>query len=475
MLRKSFANRLILTFTFVVFSSFLTVYLLFNSLIDSHIRSEAEAELNREITTFRRIETSPFVTIVNGFRPNNLDEIIFRVPPLQNNRAILNVETIILNSDGNIIHPNPQILADDEVLRTEHLADFFLNNKNLFNYSDDMVMTTHGGRSFYLRATTQDFSDLRNSFFEQNMYVLIYTDITNAINLKNSMNQILIILLTTAATVAFVCSIILSKRFKNSIKRLENHAHIIGLGKFEDKISDFSYVEFESLAGSMNNMSEMLQKYEQNQKQFFQNASHELRTPLMSIQGYAEGLQLGFFENDNIATDVIMEESKKMACLIDDILYLSRLTSNENLALSLSTFKIDEVIHSAKERIRLLAETNQKQLFVMPSVQIEVTADYEKLERAILNILSNAVRYAQNVIVIRSENRAKNIIISISNDGPHISNSDLPHIFDRFYKGKNGNTGLGMAITKDIIVSLGGRIKVKNTKTGVVFNIYLPI
>ena len=471
MIRKSFANRLILNFTCVVFVGFLAVYFLFNSLMDNHIRAEAEAELDREIMTVNENEIS---IVELRDHAGGYVETIFGTH-LRSNRAIINVDTIIIDADGVILLPSPFTLLEEEISQIEALVNFFNDSKNLFDESDEMIMVDHAGHTFYMRATTH-YAILTEHFFFETIpiSVLMYTNITPAINLKNSMNQILLILLAISGSLSLAFSFLLTTRFKKSIKRLSKYADTIGSGNFDEKVAGFSYLEFTKLGGSMNNMAGMLKTYESNQKQFFQNASHELRTPLMSIQGYTEGLQSGVFES-SYATDIILEESHKMTELINDILYLSKLDASANSQLNLSLVCINALIASSTNRIKIIAKAANKQIIISPSANIEINTDKDKLERAIINILSNAIRYAKREIHINCMIKNDELNIVIINDGTPIAQKDLPYIFDRFYKGSSGNTGLGLAITKDIATRLGGTAYARNLESGVEFVICLPI
>lgn len=469
-MKKSFANRLILNFTFVVTLGFLAVYFLFNSLMDGHIYAEAEAELDREILTVSE-STIPVAEFTD--HTGERVEIILGTQ-VRTHQPILNVDTIIIDHDGMILLPDQRDLSETEIVKIETLSSFFVDNQQLFEASDDMIMTTHHDHTFYMRATPHYIAPTGLFFFEPvPVFVLMYTDITPATHLKNSMNQVLLVLLAISGSLTLGISIMLSTSFKKSIKRLSIHADIIGQGDFDEKIEGFNYSEFNHLGHNMNNMASMLKTYESNQKHFFQNASHELRTPLMSIQGYAEGLQSGVFESKN-ATDIILEESKKMTELINDILYLSKLTESENAQLNLASFPINTLLTVASERVKIIAKKANKQLVTTFSTDIEINTDKDKLERAIMNILVNAIRYAKNTIQINCSVINNQLTIAITNDGPMIDENDLPYLFDRFYKGRSGNTGLGLAITKDIVTRLGGTVKARNLEFGVEFVIRLP-
>jgi len=121
----------------------------------------------------------------------------------------------------------------------------------------------------------------------------------------------------------------------------------------------------------------------------------------------------------------------------------------------------------------LLAQNKNINIAInISSNTIIVNGDEEKLSRAIDNILSNCIRYAVRVVTIQLKTTDNNIVsISISDDVPGFKDSELANIFERFYKGKNGNFGLGLSIIK----KLNGKISAKNSASGALFVIELPI
>jgi signal transduction histidine kinase len=107
---------------------------------------------------------------------------------------------------------------------------------------------------------------------------------------------------------------------------------------------------------------------------------------------------------------------------------------------------------------------------------VKIYADEEKLLRALTNVISNCIRYAKTEISISLINTSDNRIrIEISDDGPGIDSKELPYVFERFFKGKKGNFGLGLAISKNIILKHNGNIEAENTESGALFIIELPV
>nr|WP_284703729.1 HAMP domain-containing sensor histidine kinase [Clostridium swellfunianum] len=201
-------------------------------------------------------------------------------------------------------------------------------------------------------------------------------------------------------------------------------------------------------------------------KTFLQNSSHELRTPLMSIQGYAEGIKYGVVENKDKAVEIIIDESKRLSSLVEDLLYLSKIdTMQENL--NIEAVNAENFLRSCIERIRGIAlyENRNIRLHIDNSDSV-LNIDEEKFSRSILNILANSLRYAKENIDIFFSIEDSYSVIKILDDGSGLEEEDIPRIFDRFYKGKGGKYGLGLAIAKTIVEKHKGSITAENNPQG---------
>jgi signal transduction histidine kinase len=206
-----------------------------------------------------------------------------------------------------------------------------------------------------------------------------------------------------------------------------------------------------------------IEREEQEQKAFFENASHELKTPLMAIQGYAEGLQTGVVRDEKKASQVIIDESDKMAKMVDGILNLSRIESGQ-IRLEKENVPIGELLNDCLESVEIQA--SKKGLKIETDVVPDtVEMDRAQAERAVTNILSNAVRYAESRIRVTYAERELTVI----DDGEKLSDEDLKNVFERFYTGKKGNTGIGLSLTREIVRKHGWKIRAENTEDGVQF------
>ena len=217
-----------------------------------------------------------------------------------------------------------------------------------------------------------------------------------------------------------------------------------------------------------------IEKEAERQQTFFQNASHELKTPLMAIQGYAEGIQAGVMDTGS-AAEVILAESDRMTGLVDELLDISKIDMGRQ-QLTLSEMDIRELLYDSIRAVEPTAAAGGITITPdFPETPVMVSCDDTRLRRAVTNILSNGVRYARSELRLTCRADKRYVTIRIQDDGDGIAEEDLPHIFDRFYMGRSGKSGIGLALTKEIIHLHKGTIRAYNGDTGAVFEISIPV
>ena len=216
-----------------------------------------------------------------------------------------------------------------------------------------------------------------------------------------------------------------------------------------------------------------IEKEAERQQTFFQNASHELKTPLMAIQGYAEGIQAGVMDTGG-AADVILEESDRMTELVEELLDISKIDMGRQ-RLTLSETDIRELLYDGIRAVEPIAAGGITIVPDFPEEPVMVSCDDTQLRRAVTNILSNGVRYARSELRLTCRADKRHVTIRIQDDGDGIAEEDLPHIFDRFYMGRSGKSGIGLALTREIIHLHKGTIRARNGDTGAVFEISIPV
>lgn len=213
-------------------------------------------------------------------------------------------------------------------------------------------------------------------------------------------------------------------------------------------------------------------KLDNMQKELVADVSHELKTPITSIMGYADTLLEGDYDTDtqNKFLNVIASESRRMARLVTDLLTLSRYDSNKKKTKK-ESFDLGELVKQCQEKlaIEIKKKGHKVNAFVTADVPL-VYADKDDIERVVLNILSNSIKYTgdNGEIKIYVGFVYNDAYIKIFDNGIGISEEDLSRIFERFYRvdkartREMGGTGLGLSIAKEILDKNGGSIDIKS-------------
>jgi len=302
-------------------------------------------------------------------------------------------------------------------------------------------------------------------------YLLIYVNSSAYYSFSSAMNVALIRSILLSILASAIISFIVAFPLYFSTRKLARFAGRVGKGDFSPLTGHIVSRELSDLGEVMNGMAGRLEDTDREQKTFFQNASHELRTPLMSIQGYAEGIKYGVFDEDKAgeAVDVIIDETTRLSTLVENLLSISKMDMSRSgnyevkkeplNAVDLSELIIDKVrggfLHNGKS---LRNDINVKNAYVM--------GNESDLIRMLENIFSNCLRYAtKEVTFICTEENGK-VVFDISDDGPGISDDVMNKLFSRFATGNEGKHGIGLALVKSIAEEHGGEVSAENKPEG---------
>ena len=215
-------------------------------------------------------------------------------------------------------------------------------------------------------------------------------------------------------------------------------------------------------------------KLDNMRKEFVADVSHELKTPITSIMGYADTLLEGEYDKDtqNRFLNVIAEEARRMAKLVTDLLTLSRFDNNQILQEKVR-FDLGSLVKQCQEKVQIEIEKKKHKIecFVTADVPA-VYADKEGIERVVLNILTNSIKYTPDGgnIKIYVGFVYNDAYIKVIDNGIGIPEEDLARIFERFYRvdkartRQMGGTGLGLSIAKEILDKNNGTIDIKSEK-----------
>lgn len=288
------------------------------------------------------------------------------------------------------------------------------------------------------------------------------------------------------AVLATIMSFIFAHYLVNPLESVIHTTQAIAKGNYQSRIKSNRKDEIGDLCTAVNEMAEKLGKTEQIRRDLVSNVAHELATPLTNIGGYLRAINDGTIEyGDEMKETLVLLESEtdRLSNLVGDVRALYCVDSpKKELELKETDLNklIKEIVKSMKPKFE------SKSLNLKMSVQEDlpsVEVDRDKFIQVVMNLLANAITYTseEGHILISTGMKAKEVFISVKDDGIGISEEDIPYIFERFYRvdrarsRKTGGTGVGLTIVKDLVEAHGGRVELRSKLgMGSEFFVYLP-
>ncbi len=232
--------------------------------------------------------------------------------------------------------------------------------------------------------------------------------------------------------------------------------------------------EIESLSHSIQTMVESIIDHEKAQTALFRNLSHELKTPLSAISGYAQNIQNGYYENPETPLTIIQEESQRIRDILDDLIFLSKIDSHVE-DFSFASHDLVEILTTSIEKVESIAILKDIDILYEPPSHIMIPCDKEKLMRAFINILSNALKHTKDQITIQVKETKISLSVVISDNGDGFDQTKLEKLFLSSTGETVDGNGIGLLIVYEIIKRHGGSIAVKNQETaGAEVTLHLP-
>ncbi|NDL67132.1 sensor histidine kinase [Anaerotalea alkaliphila] len=440
--KKGIRSRMMLLVGSLVLGVFLLVALVFQVLMSSYMEKSATQALSvsrQDILQDRRED-----------RPPKMDR-----PPT--GRA----EMVLVSRDYGIESPWAEHGLDQ---RGEEQAAFVQGLEEQL-----AVLGTGGVRKMETGNSLYYFTSVERQEIP-GTYVVFFINMSDLYSLQQTILMFLGVAMLGALLAGTAIAWGIASRIAGPIRHLMDSAVRMGEGVYEPITEEFQDLELDRLKQAMNESMIKLETYDTEQRTFFQNVSHELRTPLQIIKSNAEGIEYGILEGAKAAA-VVREETDRLGGLVEDILYLARLEGNSN-----------DMVYKRNDLREILSYTVERYGPILRKKGIQVEYDFQEdpvwylceersMERAFQNLLSNAVRHTRDRIRISCRRMEERILVAVEDNGPGIQDAELPHIFERFYKGAGGKHGLGLSIVKAIVQSHGGRVEVSTGPGGTVFTI----
>lgn len=360
------------------------------------------------------------------------------------------VSTYLFSADGTYIYPKIPIaeqaffegvwkkIDEDLSAHEEYDSMIFSAAKNEVSYASDVHC---GGRDYYL-------------------YVARSLDLQIQLTGKMILSSITTGLL--AVVLSFIVSGFFSMMIARPIGEVTAKAKELARGNYDiDFNGNYYYSEVTELSDALNHARIEISKADQMQKELIANVSHDFKTPLTMIKAYASMIQeISGDDPDKRKkhTQVIIDESDRLAMLVNDLLDLSRMQSGI-VGFECAVFNLSEDVYSVAKRFDYLVETQGYQIEIDVEEDMYTLANRERVAQVLYNLIGNAVNYTgeDKKIFVRLKRQPEGLRFEVQDTGKGISAEEIPTIWERYYRSSETHkrpvrgSGLGLSIVKNIL------------------------
>ncbi len=463
---KSMRRKIMIPFLAILIIIPVITITLLNIFMHIYVGNSVRKQLAHTVTTTRIIIKREVAEIIYETDSEAIEESLHSLNRILGaSKTTLNTELLLFSPNGTLVYP----VSSDYLFLNDEGANEIGQNLDRININESIKIKS-GDYTYAVmgyRLTELPISNVPYIVFVSSYDVL--NDLMLVINI------VLIFVLVAGTLTGTVISLKISTKVSRPLKILSEKSREISERKEHTIDNPTDIDEIIKLNTSLDEMAKKLAAYYNAQRDFLQNASHELKSPLMSIEGYSEGIINDMINDPKKGASVIHQESKRLGRIINDLLTLSRI-ENQNYKDEFRKINLKEMLAdfaeriagaANKENINIKVETGNEDIFVKASEAL--------MSQSVMNVFSNAIRYAQSEVILELSQDRNCAVIKISDDGDGINPKDMPYIFDRFYKGEKGEHGLGLAIAKSAVNSMNGLITAENGEKGAIFKIIIPI
>ena len=317
-----------------------------------------------------------------------------------------------------------------------------------------------GSQEFWFSTTSyKELIDLRIKYQSGYFKFLIPKD-----RVTSSSARIFALWITVPAVIVIFISLIFLKNQTRPITNLAKAAERFGRGEEVEEFKPSGAAEIRQAGYEFDKMRKRIVRHLNQRSEMLSGISHDLRTPLTRMK-----LQIAFIK-DKILANKLAEDINEMEKMLNEYLQFT----------SSSYLEKDEEFDLSDLVIEIVEKYNNKNIYTKIAPRIYISGRKNLIKRCINNLLDNAIKYAEKIIIEINKNN-NNLFIKIEDDGPGIPEQELDNVFKPFYKINKGradskaSVGLGLSIASDIVRSHGGNIKLeKSSMNGLGVKIFLP-
>jgi len=391
---------------------------------------------------------------------------VFRMIDKDNAIEILSLDAVSGCMSHNMNRHGVFKLFDSAVERGGKYIQYFKYNEKLKTYysvsdSGHNAFMSDDEESIIYTLTTRNSSG-------EDMLIILNSVISPVGATVKTLNFLLVLISGLLIAISLLFAFIVSRRISKPISKINSSAKLLAQGQYDVDFSHGGYSEISELADTLTYAASELSKVENLRRELIANVSHDLRTPLTLITGYGEVIRDIPGENTPENVQVIIDEANRLTSLVNDMMDISKLQSGHE-KVRFEPVNLTASIRETVERYNVLLGVKGYNITFSYDEEITVVTDENRYLQAFCNLLKNAVTYTgedmtvcvyQNVMTDQSGRRY--VRISVCDSGEGIDKSQLPLIWDRYYKVDKSHkraavgTGLGLSIVRSVMDMLGG-------------------
>ncbi|MCY6959883.1 sensor histidine kinase [Clostridium brassicae] len=390
-------------------------------------------------------------------------------------------------------------LNTSEIFRYAALEDLYIEVRDKFNkrilatdtmnlYHKKMMESMMPNTSnLKLGEYIEEIYDLNKNGSKIGTIIIGYFGVSNltsgGLEFKYTLNKSFFVSIFIALIIGLCISIVIAKQLATPLVKITEASNEMRHGNLEARVNiKTNTKEIGELSNSINYLAETLQQQDRLRKRLTSDMAHEIRTPLTTLKTHIEALIDGIWEPTKERFESYYEEIERMIKLVENLRNIARLEET-NLNLNKTKFNISSEIEKVIESFRPSFHKKGAQIIskVVPNSYVKM--DRDKLKQIMYNLISNAYRFIddEGTVKVSLKHIKEYLVIEVKDNGLGISEENLPHIFERFYRSdvsrnkETGGTGIGLTITKAFVEAHGGIIDVKSKLgNGTVFTIKFP-
>ncbi|WP_107839348.1 HAMP domain-containing sensor histidine kinase [Metasolibacillus meyeri] len=366
-----------------------------------------------------------------------------------------NREVMITNKTGDIIS------SSDHSYTIQ--AAYQLIIKDIHNEKDEIVVSSWRESPYIMSVHPYKVDEERQG------YVLMLQSTGSLNQMVDKMNMHFVLSGVTGFVVLFIVYVMLSKIITRPLMRMKEATEKLSKGDFKVSLPDLGKDELGELASSIHKLANDLERLQNDRNEFLAAIAHELSTPLTYLIGYSKiAMREGIREEERQHyIEIIGEEANRMKDLVKNLLDLARMNETA-FDVSKKTFLVRPFLENVCKLVASSYSLKEIQLELVCDAQLQIYSDRTRLEQIVLNLLDNALKYSNEnaVVTLKAESKNGKIVVSVKDTGIGIPTEEIDYIFEKLYRVEksrsriNGGSGIGLAIVKELVSTLGGTVEV---------------